>query len=43
MAQSIGPRLYSCCNCRNHVGLPMISSLRLFREEPGEPSSSPTP
>ncbi|KAF3592539.1 hypothetical protein DY000_02027423 [Brassica cretica] len=21
MAQSIGPRLYSCCNCRNHVGL----------------------
>lgn len=21
MAHSIGPRLYSCCNCRNHVGL----------------------
>ncbi|KAG2239851.1 hypothetical protein Bca52824_091377 [Brassica carinata] len=21
MAQSVGPRLYSCCNCRNHVGL----------------------
>jgi hypothetical protein len=21
MAQAIGPRLYSCCNCRNHVGL----------------------
>ncbi|CAN1779241.1 Protein yippee-like At4g27745 [Linum perenne] len=21
MAEVIGPRLYSCCNCRNHVGL----------------------
>lgn len=21
MAESIGPRLYSCCNCRNHVAL----------------------
>ncbi|KAF8114543.1 hypothetical protein N665_0036s0071 [Sinapis alba] len=21
MAQPVGPRLYSCCNCRNHVGL----------------------
>uniref|UniRef100_A0A2P2LTU3 Protein yippee-like At4g27745 n=1 Tax=Rhizophora mucronata TaxID=61149 RepID=A0A2P2LTU3_RHIMU len=21
MAEVIGPRLYSCCNCRNHVAL----------------------
>ncbi|KAM2099696.1 hypothetical protein ACFX1T_026944 [Malus domestica] len=42
MTELVGPRLYSCCNCRNHVALHDNVISKAFQRRSGSSRSNPS-